>query len=83
MKVIHPDVDADPLDAEVSLECDCGRIILARLRALKDGTLVPCQCGEAVSSDLDEFVTHLEDIELQLARGFSSLRRAMHAGSMP
>ena len=66
--MIHPDVYADPLDAEVSIECDCGRIILARLRELKDGTLVPCQCGELVSSDLDEFVTNLEDIELQLAR---------------
>ena len=72
--MIHPDIDADPLDAEVSIECDCGRIILAQLREVKDGTLVPCKCGAFVSSDL-------EDIELQLARGFSSLRRAMHAGS--
>jgi len=79
--VIHPDIDADPLDAELSIECDCGRIILAQLRELKDGTLVPCKCGAFVSSDLEDLVTNLEDIELQLARGFSSLRRAMHAGS--
>ena len=79
--VIHADIDADPLDAEISIECECGKIILAHLRDVKDGTLVPCKCGVPMSSDLEDFVTNLEDIELQLARGFSSLRRAMHAGS--
>jgi hypothetical protein len=79
--VIHPAIDADPLDTEVSIECECGRTITAQLREVKDGTLVPCRCGAFVSSDFEDLVTNLEDIELQLARGFSSLRQAMHAGN--
>jgi hypothetical protein len=75
-------VGADPLDAEVSIECDCGTTITALLREVKEGTLVPCECGAFVASDFDDLVRHLEDIELQLARGFSSLRRAMHTGGI-
>ena len=79
--MIHPAIDADPLAAEVSIQCECGRTIAAQLREVKEGTLVPCQCGAFVSADYEDVVTSLEDIELQLARGFSSLRRALHAGS--
>ena len=61
------------LDAMITIHCECGEAMPARLGTLKTRTHFSCNCGAIVSHDLRGFVASIEEIEAQVTRRFSRI----------
>jgi hypothetical protein len=62
---------ATALEAMITIRCECGAAMPARLGTLKTRTHFPCNCGAIVLHDLREFVACIEEIEARLTPNLS------------
>jgi hypothetical protein len=67
----------------ITIHCDCGHALRARLGTLKTRTHFYCSCGAIVPRDLRDFVACIEEIEGLLSRRASRAMRRVHDVAPP